>query len=173
MFRKSISLYLALYILLLFGCQPGFENGPQVIVIKETSSPVATPESTNPTEVEITPPDVGFGSVGGILLTDNQLSPGTLAPLSTTPIFLAPALYTEEGAPAFVGLDQDTDPATATGQTGVFVFQNVPPGLYGLVVMHGVKLYLITDDEGNNFIIDVEADKAYDLGEVYAELPPL
>jgi hypothetical protein len=136
-------------------------------------SPLATPAVASELEAELAAPKEGFGSVGGILLMKNPHAEGTLTPVSIAPIFLAPLLYAEDGKFAFAGLDQDRDPATSTSPTGVFVFQNVPVGQYGLIVMYGVELYVVANEQGENYIITIEADKAINLGEIHTNLPSL
>ena len=55
--------------------------------------------------------------------------------------------------------------------TGIFVFQNVPPGEYGLMVDVGYTLFTITGDDGSPLLFTVEAGKALDLGQIITELP--
>jgi len=126
-----------------------------------------------PAEVDIPQPKAGFGTVGGILLVKNPRAEGTFTSVPITPIFLAPVIYTNDGKSAFAGLDYNTDPTGTTGETGIFVIQNVPPGRYGVVVLQGSIPYLIKNEKGEDYIISVEAGKALDLGEIHADLPPL
>jgi hypothetical protein len=53
----------------------------------------------------------------------------------------------------------------------VFLFENVPPGTYGLVVNMAVTEYAVQNPDGTTLLITVEPGRALDLGQVITAAP--
>ncbi|MDE3091544.1 MAG: hypothetical protein KGJ80_19415 [Chloroflexota bacterium] len=71
------------------------------------------------------------------------------------------------GIPPAIAFSYSTDPHTvAYDSTGRFVFSDVPPGNYVLIVWHPGLSFVIESPEGGAFRIDVEANKTIDLGTI-------
>ena len=98
---------------------------------------------------------------------------GSYEPVPLSVVFLAPVIFLEDGTPGFAGLDNKNDPSAGTNPDGYFLFENVPPGSFGVVVARGVQFILIRNEEGQDYLIEVEADQVLDLGEVRTTLPKL
>lgn len=178
--NKIIVVLISTLLSLIVGCS-STDPAPPTETIEVATSPVsvvATPVTSvsplpTPVKANVPQPQAGFGTVGGILLEKNPRAEGTFTSVPITPVFLAPVILTDDGLFAFAGLDYNTDPTGTTGETGIFVIRNVPPGQYGIVVLRGSIPYLIKNEKGEDYVISVEAGKALDLGEIHADLPPL
>jgi len=157
------------------------DDAPTVQTPVSPLSPIPTPvsEEANASsesagnQIEVPEPETGFGTVGGILTARTPSSGSNYITLPITPIYLAPIIKDDEGNTSFAGLDFSKDPTATTNQTGVFIINKVPAGQYGFVVMRGVKPYLIKNEQGEDYVVTVEAGEALNLGEVRTELPDL
>jgi hypothetical protein len=166
---------LLITVLTIVGC-----SAPQkdAAFVSPLTSVIATPEAPAVTskpvssDLELTLPEpaTGMATVGGRLMA-RYTGRSDYQPVPTTILFLAPVLYSEDGTAAFAGLDQDNDPATNTNESGIFTFENVPEGIYGLVVLAGIQVYLVTDETGSDYLISVEPNKVINLGDVRVDLP--
>lgn len=124
-------------------------------------------EAPNPgVELPATQPE--YGVVGGVLVEE---IPGQgFRPLQPLKLSLAKVVYTSEGEPAYIGAS-DTSPKAEIFATGIFVFRDIPPGDYGIMIDVGYKEFPVTTPDGQVFMITVEAGKAIDLGQVITVLP--
>ena len=124
-------------------------------VIKPTLTPLNTP-------TEIVIEDSNTGIVTGVLLfKDGEIT----KPVSNVSMFLAEVLKDENGIPRVVSMNRTDSPRAATDIKGQFVFLNVPPGEFGLVLDIVIKAYLLPEpDSDTDLIITVESDKIIDLG---------
>jgi hypothetical protein len=161
---------------LLVGC--GQSATPAVV-----ESIVSTPEkdesltSPQPTATTIpasratlpTPSSSDVGVVGGVLLRDLESGESTAG--AETTLQLGRVIRDDEGTPLAVSAGETSSPTTTTGENGDFVFTDVPPDTYGLVLVSPVGSFMIKDETGNDFLIDVESGQAVDLGEVHTDVP--
>jgi hypothetical protein len=125
-------------------------------------------EPPNPDrEMPATSPDLG--AIGGILIRE-QSNQGFL-PLDPHELVLAEVITSDTGQPALVGYDE-ASPRGETFPTGVFVFRNVKPGQYSLVINMAVTEFLVKDaTTGAELIFTVTANEVTDLGQVIVQLP--
>ena len=117
---------LTLVVLLLTGCG-GAPAEP-------TATPTPAPPTTTPT------PTATTGQVRGILVDED-----TQQPVVVKNLHLPIAEETASGVSLnFTG----DDPRTETDDSGAFIFENVPPGKYGLTATFGFTPSPLTNDEG-------------------------
>ena len=119
-------------------------------------------------QLDIPEPQGDSGAIGGILVQE-VVGQGYL-PLDPYELILAEIVLNNKGEPALIGFDEKSLRAE-TFATGVFVFANVPPGRYGMVVNTAVSQFPLKTAEGDDLLFDVEPGRAVDLGQVFIQLP--
>lgn len=120
------------------------------------------PERTLPSAGEVT------GVVGGVLVRE-VVGQGFL-PLMPRALFLGEIVHNSAGEPAYLSQSVDS-PQAQLFQTGVFIFNSVPPGAYGLIVDLGFAQFPVRTADGNELLVTVEAGKALDMGQVFVSVP--
>jgi hypothetical protein len=114
-------------------------------------------------------PNSDRGSITGVLLRN------TSSPISVNDaiLYLGSVHLDANGAPILAGLDKQTAPSTQTDKSGRFVFAEVPPGTYVLILDRIHETFLLNDPtSGKDFLIKSQAGQILDLGKlVYASLP--
>ena len=103
------------------------------------------------------------------------LQRNTSSPVSVNDaiLYLGSVHLDASGAPILAGLDKQTAPRTQTDQSGRFVFADVPPDTYVLILDRIHETFLLNDPtSGKDFLIKSQAGQILDLGKlVYASLP--
>jgi len=136
--------------------------------------PVVT---TLPEGISDTPPDPerifpesasDRGTVGGVLvreITDQGYLP-------VTPVELALGTYLENnnGDPSFIRFN-DASPRAQLFNTGIFMFTNVEPGTYALIINLGFTQFVVQNEAGYDLVVEVKAGEALDLGQVFVTIP--
>jgi hypothetical protein len=134
---------------------------------------VPTPEGllSSPPDPDRSLPDPmqDLGVVGGVLVRE-VYEPNGYLPVTPHALFLSPIVSTSTGTPAYLR-QSSTSPKAELFATGVFIFNRVPHGEYGLVVDLGFTKFPLKDPDGNTLLITVEAGEATDLGQVFVTLP--
>ncbi len=98
----------------------------------------------------------------GVLKAGNPLEP-----VYELPLYLGEVIMLKDGRPGVVGLDKMVAPRALIDKNGRFVFLEVPPGKYSLVldfVIH--TLILRVPDTGKDIYIDVTEGGSVDMGEL-------
>lgn len=152
---------------------------PGAVVAEDTASgaypggiqPLPEGASETPPDPDRTlpEPDPDTGAVGGVLIRELNEG-GGFVPVIPVGLYLGEVLYDEQGNPLLISRG-DESPSAQVFQTGVFLFNEVPPGEYGLVIDLGVSEFLLKDDSGKEYRVVVEAGQAQDLGQVMVSLP--
>lgn len=124
-------------------------------------------EPPNP-ERELPAAQGNNGVVGGVLI--REVTAEGFIPFDPYQLILAEIATNAEGQPAFITYN-DQSKRAETFPTGVFVFQEVPPGTYALVVNMAVAEFPVEDEAGNQMMITVEPGQALDLGQVIVKMP--
>jgi hypothetical protein len=134
---------------------------PACNVANSGISPEATSISQNVPTIEIkVNEDTGF--VTGTL---EFLEANDSKPVSNISLFLAEVLKDESGIPRVVSVNRADSPRAATDIKGQFVFSNIPPGEYGIVLDIVVKAYLLPEPgSDSDLLIQVEPGEIIDLG---------
>ena len=121
------------------------------------------PKSLYPQSVDIPKPKADLGVITGKVIESG-----------TKEVYLAPTLILGEltfadnpDAPPLVGFSEKTDPIGIQDQSGKFVFEDIKPGKYSIVVWTPMSQTLISDADGNTLFVTVEAGKVTDLGNVF------
>ncbi len=146
---------------------PGTAAGQTADYPSSSSGSVGLPEPPNP-ERNIPNPDNNTAAIGGVLI--REVSADSFLPVVPQALYLGEVLLNSAGEQALISQGDDS-PQAQLFQTGVFIFNNVPPGTYALVIDVGFSQFPITDENGAELLIEVEGGKAYDLGQVMVRLP--
>jgi hypothetical protein len=124
------------------------------------------PEASSPPEelpesLEIPEPAADSGVVTGQLLT-----PGPGGSPYIGSLYLASTISSDqEGFPPIVAFSDQTDPLGLQDQTGRFLFSDVAPGTYALVIWTPVASTVIEEPGTNEYMLfEVEAGEVTDLG---------
>lgn len=127
------------------------------------ATPIASPSSTERAGQ--------VGIVKGSLLRGAQPS----VPIKGAVLYLAEVAKTSDGNPFLVKLDKSTAPKAETGETGEFVFRDVPASDYALVLDLMTSVIALRDPVSNgDLLMQVKGAGIYDFGQlVYRDLPPL
>lgn len=144
----------------------------------------STPESEQPRSVQLettqvpkselpaadATPEAGQGFVTGRLFSEE-----TEAPISRMVVRLAEVYYPDDQdknrEDGMYVLDNAYSPSAVTQEGGLFVFENVVPRDYVMLVGDvNVDYEVITKENGDPRIWTVEADKTLDVGEIYVNL---
>lgn len=114
------------------------------------------------TEVIVPTPRQEYGIVRGRIMVESNVN------MVIGELFLAESVQTSDPNIRVPALDIDHAPkAYFQRQTGDFIFTDVPPGTYGLVVWEPFNSFLVDDPEtGGTLFISVKANDILDLGEL-------
>jgi hypothetical protein len=87
-------------------------------------------------------------------------------------LYLGDILQNNEGAESLVELDRENSPKARLNAMGEFVFVDVPPGRYGLMLDLVRGAVLLNDpDDGSDMIVEIQGGQVMDLGEMAYPLP--
>jgi hypothetical protein len=149
------------------------EPGYPAPLIPTIQSPYPEPDSSPEIVTDIIDLDTimdnltpGNGAVTGILLDNNRPRPNAI-------IYLADVITDEQGREMVASYDRSSSPRSDTDAVGRFVFTNVPPGRYGLILDTVISAYLLHfPNEDIPLLFTVVADELEDIGELdYDDLP--
>ena len=138
-----------------------------------TEAPSVVPTETvtlAPTVVLDTTPVPGKGNVTGVMIrAPRGVDP---YPMADTKLYLAEMLRNAKGDLAgLAGVDEERAPFTWTDSKGQFVFTDVQPGHYALVIKHPLTLVLAHDDPSNrDIVVEVVAGQVQDIGTTQVDL---
>lgn len=167
---KRIVLIVVAIVLSVFiiGCQVGASTPesepPRTVQLETTQVPKSELPSADAT------PEAGQGFVTGRLFSEE-----TEAPISRMVVRLAEVYYPDDQdknrEDGMYVLDNAYSPSAVTQEGGLFVFENVVPRDYVMLVGDvNVDYEVITKENGDPRIWTVEADKTLDVGEIYVNL---
>lgn len=132
-----------------------------------------TTSTTEPVEqggqIELQLPETGKATVTG-----NVVSSTTSEPLSDFIVRLAEVVRPpeEQGGDIFI-LDQAFSPGTKTDAEGVFIFENIEPKEYVLVVGDIERTYeVVSGEDGLPIVWETLPDEVTNFGEIRVSLVP-
>ncbi|MEM4202697.1 MAG: hypothetical protein QXS54_01375 [Candidatus Methanomethylicaceae archaeon] len=130
----------------------GTSNHSQILV-----SPLPTPSSVN------------AATIRGRLVRDLA---GHSEPIASTKILLASVIRSENGTPIVAVASEKTSLMAITDMSGVFIFTDVPIGMYSIVVVTPIGSFMIKDEKtGNDLLFAAQPGMVLDLGEIHTSLP--
>jgi hypothetical protein len=139
-------------------------NPPTPEPAQSPLSPVATPQATAqaaPLAALMPTSQAGYGTVTGRLV-----SQGTDRPLDNKTVYLGAITDASDTNFSVAALDKFSPMFTTDGQ-GNFIFIDVPPGRYGLILESVLDTVLLADlSTGKEIVIVVAADQTIDLGKI-------
>jgi hypothetical protein len=131
------------------------------------SSPVATPTAQVPERItEIPTSNPNLASIAGSISIQGH-------PTGTFPADLYLGDPTGSNPiGAFVALDIQSAPRGYVRADGTFIFPNVPPGTYAILVWTPVGAYVVPDPiTGVSWLIEVKGNAHFDAGQIV--VPPV
>jgi len=157
--------------LLLSGCQGQLTSATSTAGAAGATPTLGSPAaSTSAVATTIPTPPSDKSTVAGVL--KSGLS--TATPANGMVLYLAAILPESRGTPFLASFDRVNSPEAFTDAAGRFVFSNIAPGSYGLVLDRVVQSFLLGDPKHAkpDFIIDAKAGQIVDLGDLdYDSLP--
>ena len=117
-----------------------------------------------PQPQQINRPAVPTPSTGMSAVAGQVVGSGSTAPIKKTPIYLAQIHWDAQHKNAAYALDISRSPATTTDQNGFFVFSDLPPNEYALIVgdFYG-RNDVVRESNGNARIFQPMAGKTLDV----------
>lgn len=112
-------------------------------------------------------PASNSGSVGGFLM---RVESGAFIPVTPQRLFLARVLLDDQGRQSVIARSANSQQAELL-PAGVFLFTDVPPGTYGLVLDIALSEFPALAENGQPLLVEVEAGQSLDLGAIVVELP--
>lgn len=183
---KLFRLLIPFFVLLLSACSTGGASSTGMPVRPEmaggeTSYPVHTPprsesiyaypqptemDTLHPDQIEIPNPNADSGVVTGRLLIQ-----GTNEPYLDSLLILGEISEADQpGFPPLVGYSVESDPHAVQAKDGTFVFNQVKPGKYGIVLWSPLSTFLLSDPQtGETIFVIVNAGEVTDLGTIFVK----
>lgn len=146
---------------------PGSSSAGQTAAYPGATSEEVFTTPPNP-ELELPAAQENNGVIGGVLI--RQITDEGFIPFDPYELILAEIVENVEGQAAFITYNEQSKRAQ-TFPTGIFIFQEVPPGTYGLVVNMAVAEFPVRDADGKQIFITVEQGQAIDMGQVIVQMP--
>ena len=125
-----------------------------------------SPEPPNP-KVELPAASAGNGTIGGVLIRKYQ--DDTFVPVNPYKLILATQVMDAEGNPLLWRHDENS-PLAQLFETGVFIFADIPPGTYGLILNLAVEELPVKGPDGQDLFIELKPGQALDLGQIIIDL---
>ncbi|MFH1084400.1 MAG: hypothetical protein V1772_01375 [Chloroflexota bacterium] len=143
------------------------QEAPTQTVVQPTPTPAPTAIPTAPIH---NTPSPGKGNVIGAISRVPRGLPAE--PMAGRALYLARLLENAQGQLAGIaGLDEKEAPLAVADDEGRFIFQDVEPGFYALIIKHPITLILAHDLlTDRDVVTEVRPDITSDLGELQVEV---
>ncbi len=188
--RFAPAVALGILILLLAACSGGSPTPsiPPTAAVSPLATPVTATAQAEPSPAAldsplapptpgvmatVAPPSAGKAAVAGRLIDVKSSQPMVNQPVSL-PTIVCPEGVTEENKrdQCVYVVDEAFDPSAMTDADGRFVFRDVRPGEYVMLVgSPTTRSTVLADDFNQPLIWKTEADKVLELGDLAVELP--
>jgi len=145
------------------GCR---SQQPTAVPASPLASPVVLTSPVEEPEVLIVPtPGEGAAVVTGVLKVSR-----TDQPMHGVRVYLGDHVGSTEDTPLY-GFDPELAPSTITDENGQFVFVDVPPGRYVLIIWRSLSP-MLARDPGSGLLLDItlEGGDVVDLGTLYESM---
>ena len=147
---------------------------PLILLVACSSQPipqatVSGPDATTTPTKSIPTPSAGAGIVSGKMLLNSA------SPEPAYPVLLVLAEVIEvDGKPMVAGFDRSTAPSTLTKSDGAFIFTDVKPGKYALVVDRIMDAFLLNNPkDGGDLLFEVKPGEITDAGTLTFDSLPI
>lgn len=111
-----------------------------------------------------TTPNPNLATVQGTILYDGKPVQGAI-------LYLSDVIYSDS-EDQWVSFDRKSSIRTVTNQQGDFIFYNVPPSEYGLVLDTVTSSFLLSVPDGDEIILNLSPGDVLELGKLnYDDLP--
>ncbi|MEM7332299.1 MAG: hypothetical protein AAF490_09415 [Chloroflexota bacterium] len=114
------------------------------------------------------PSPASGGAVTGILVRE-FVGEGYM-PLTPGGLFLGRIVYDSNGEPALFRRGDDA-PQAQILQTGVFIFNNVPPDSYAVIIDVGFAQFPLVDENNEQIVVTVTEGEVINLEQIFVDLP--
>lgn len=133
--------------------------GSSPIATKVVSSPIPTPSkpASVPTPAR---PDNGKGTVVGFVFDRD-----------TNRRMTGVRLYLADMSETAIMFQQNSSPSTSPDENGYFVFQNVNPGSYALILWTPQHAIVASQDDDSTIVVTVQPNTINDLNTLVLERP--
>lgn len=108
------------------------------------------------------------GAVSGILVRE-FVGEGYL-PLSPKDVFLGIIVYDSNGDPALFRRGDDA-PRAQVFPSGIFIFNNVQPDDYAIIIDVGFAQFPLLDENGDQIVVTVNEGESINLEQIFVDLP--
>jgi hypothetical protein len=167
--RRTAFAFILIVAVSLAACQPA--PGPSGNGAGNGYPGPAENGATHGTPISDVPaPSANLATVTGYLMVD----PGAPKPVEHVILYLGEIIPETGGTPFVAGFERTTSPRTLTDANGRFVFTDVEPGPYTLILDKIAESYMLGDPDnpGGDFIFDAQPGQILDLGQlVYLRMP--
>lgn len=160
MTSRYLTLWLAFTaMLILVSCWPGTQVSP-------LNSPLQPTGWSEPTLVPPPKPAPGTGVIIGVIKVEH-----TNQPMAGVELYLARHIGATPDTPMY-SMEPGSAPRAIVGDNGQFMFKDVPPGRYAIVVWNPMNSFLARDPAtGRELVIDVQPDQVYNVGTLFEPHP--
>ncbi|MCB8946109.1 MAG: hypothetical protein H6658_20380 [Ardenticatenaceae bacterium] len=135
-------------------------------------APESTIEGLSPTvpdpDVILPETDSNTAAIGGVLA--REITDQGYVPVQPRALILGRIIENDRGEQALISVSENAQRAELFA-TGVFLFSQVPPGDYGLVIDLGFTEFPLTDENGDQILLSIEGGTAVDLGQIIVRIP--
>ena len=150
---------------------PGTNNQPQTsgylspeesIVVEGVSPNIPDPEIIFPEN------NPNAGVVGGVLA--REITDQGYVPVQPRELILGKIVENNLGEQVLISVAADSQRAQLFA-TGIFLFSDIPPGDYGIVIDLGFTQFPLLNENGEQILLTIEGGKTIDLGQILVEIP--
>ena len=135
-------LFVVACLVVLTGCSSGTVT--PAVEVSPLTSPLATPEnSPSPTATPSPTPPITAAEDSGVVV-GTMLVENAATPMIGAELFLGAHIGATKDDPLY-GMDPEAAPRTLTDDQGRFVFRDVQPGDYAIILWHPYKSSMVRD----------------------------
>jgi hypothetical protein len=91
-------------------------------------------------------------------------------PVQPRQVILGRIIENDVGEQALISVAENAQRAQLFA-TGIFLFNQVPPGSYAVVIDLGFTQFPLLDENGQQILLEIEGGTTIDLGQILVELP--